>query len=694
MSNFLPQAAKDFVISSPASRGLCSNCAKYNWAYHLTRHIPNTERDALFQYEDSVVRETRNSGEAFFGLHTRKWRIVPGHDAPYSGSYNVSEDDQTWISLEYGGGISVQKPNPLGSSVNNCSVCDLVIRAARKQGLQLQSVNRVDCVFSKPMEKESMDSFVWGLELRVEGRIEPYWASMTLLGDEETAAFMRPNPHPTQIDLKILRRWWMECDYGLNHHESRPSIWSPLAHNNFATAAERFRVVDVRTARVVRQSPNSSFIALSYVWGGSSHFRLSKRDLIVPENGEKFAQLDRLALPRTIQDAMYVVESLGAQYLWVDALCIVQDDPEDLKININNMNHIYSAAQLTIIAASGPNADTGLPGIYAGTRLLDPLSSSIESIQVTENEPELDLDKTVWGTRGWTYQEYVLSHRTLIFANQRVFYECNAGIKCESRPNKVWKGAKKVRFEQFEGVFGHFRTYARHVEGYNRRTLTYDSDVLNAFSAILSEYSLQDSLKKFCWGLPLRDFTQALLWHIRNFHLTPREFQPLRRRKRDDLPSNGRLFPSWSWIGWAGDITYYTLSRAYKITQAVTWPWEPGYADNASAPIASNPFESGILSILVELASMHIGNQGNFGRDYYALFDDARLNQGSVDCFLLGSYSYADKDKAEGEYNQLRHLVLAVELHENGIYHRIGFIRTTESHWQSLERRDEYILLG
>ncbi|PVH97917.1 hypothetical protein DM02DRAFT_500578, partial [Periconia macrospinosa] len=64
-------------------------------------------------------------------------------------------------------------------------------------------------------------------------------------------------------------------------------------------------------------------------------------------------------LPRTIRDAMYVVELLEERYLWVDCLCIVQDDVDGLKGIIHSIDHIFSAAQLTIIAASGADANTG-----------------------------------------------------------------------------------------------------------------------------------------------------------------------------------------------------------------------------------------------------------------------------------------------------------------------------------------------
>ena len=63
---------------------------------------------------------------------------------------------------------------------------------------------------------------------------------------------------------------------------------------------------------------------------------------------------------------MFVVASIGETYLWVDSLCIIQDDLEDLRHNLREMHRIYSHANLTIAATYGDNADAGIPGLHAG----------------------------------------------------------------------------------------------------------------------------------------------------------------------------------------------------------------------------------------------------------------------------------------------------------------------------------------
>jgi len=66
---------------------------------------------------------------------------------------------------------------------------------------------------------------------------------------------------------------------------------------------------------------------------------------------------------QVIQDAMKITKELGMKYLWVDVLCVMQDDPEAQKVDIQNMYWIYTNANLTIVAAGGGTANDGIGGI-------------------------------------------------------------------------------------------------------------------------------------------------------------------------------------------------------------------------------------------------------------------------------------------------------------------------------------------
>ncbi|KAH8717065.1 heterokaryon incompatibility protein-domain-containing protein [Phaeosphaeriaceae sp. PMI808] len=131
----------------------------------------------------------------------------------------------------------------------------------------------------------------------------------------------------------------------------------------------KLRVVDVITDRVVPAPTGCEYVVLSYVWGGAVPFTLESVDIAYEPTQTRtfensYSTLQRQNLPQTIQDAMFVTSAIGERYLWADCLCIVQDDLEELQRNINCMDYIFSAAKLTIIAATGDNANAGLPGIH------------------------------------------------------------------------------------------------------------------------------------------------------------------------------------------------------------------------------------------------------------------------------------------------------------------------------------------
>lgn len=115
-----------------------------------------------------------------------------------------------------------------------------------------------------------------------------------------------------------------------------------------------------------QSGPKPRSIALTYVWGekemGFKLPRTLKPAVHTDGNGVEVIDLPA-ALPRTVRDALEVTRSLGSTYLWVDSLCIIQDDDEDRQNLINMMDEIYKNASLTVAAGSSLHTDWGLPGI-------------------------------------------------------------------------------------------------------------------------------------------------------------------------------------------------------------------------------------------------------------------------------------------------------------------------------------------
>ncbi|PVH81145.1 HET-domain-containing protein, partial [Cadophora sp. DSE1049] len=185
-------------------------------------------------------------------------------------------------------------------------------------------------------------------------------------------------------------------------------------------SARFFRLIDCSKRAVVEAPPESPYVALSYVWGASKHDSPSVPDaeLQWPSALEK--------LPRTIDDCIQATLSFGIRYLWIDRYCINQADPEAKMNQVSRMDMIYANATLTIIAAAGNGPDFGLPGVNKTKRSSQPsLRIGDITLASTLPSPRSSLQGSTWASRGWTYQEGLLSKRRLIFTHQQTYFECN-----------------------------------------------------------------------------------------------------------------------------------------------------------------------------------------------------------------------------------------------------------------------------
>jgi hypothetical protein len=135
---------------------------------------------------------------------------------------------------------------------------------------------------------------------------------------------------------------------------------------------------------------------------------------------------------------MGLVNLLGLRYLWVDRLCIVQDDLANKTAQINSMGYIYGGAYLTIVANAGYDANHGLKGIRGISAAKAESDFSIEKRQNANAKDVLHgqsrqrhhhlVAQSTWNERGWTLQELVFSPRALFYHENTVTWECHCAI--------------------------------------------------------------------------------------------------------------------------------------------------------------------------------------------------------------------------------------------------------------------------
>ena len=259
-------------------------------------------------------------------------------------------------------------------------------------------------------------------------------------------------------------------------------------------------------------------------------------------------------LPRTIRDAMTLTALLGERYLWVDALCIIQDHPEK-DAQLQAMDKVYSEAAWSLVAASATSANSCLPRfqiLNTSPQEAEQHTAIIQGKEFAVVLPDLmtSLENSTWNTRAWTYQEGVLSSRLLLFCKDQVYFNCFHGYTyCEdvsfeqSHQNRTGESQISGQIFVTDGQTN-FEIYSEAVSTYSARNISFHEDALKAFSGVLSV--LKSSFRgEFLYGLPATELDQALLCYPSS---------SIYRRLSAD---GGELFPSWTWAGWVGEVRYW-----------------------------------------------------------------------------------------------------------------------------------------
>ncbi|KAH7122756.1 heterokaryon incompatibility protein-domain-containing protein, partial [Dendryphion nanum] len=305
-----------------------------------------------------------------------------------------------------------------------------------------------------------------------------------------------------QQDYECISRWLADC------HENHVSTCPP----HTAQRSIQLSFIDCHNAVVVLTPFDASYLALSYVWDVPTHLGVGNT-----------SHQTLLNAPMVIKDAMEVTIRLGYQYLWVDRYCINQDDAEEKYRQINHMNYIYAGAEVTIVAAADMSIVGGLQGVSSRTNSLDSGFRLGPYLHTLVPVPRLAIKRSKWNSRGWTYQEAVLSPRKLVFTTHHIYMQCNGkhafvshspnGQKYTFPPHDNFTGQFKnhqvamMALESNPYPESHFgRTnvelFNSHIKEYVVRELSFESDRFNAIRGVLSHFETQHPPVFQIYGLP------------------------------------------------------------------------------------------------------------------------------------------------------------------------------------------------
>jgi hypothetical protein len=341
------------------------------------------------------------------------------------------------------------------------------------------------------------------------------------------------------------------------------------SHTKYGISFVPTRLIDLmdpQTPRLVvsaAQSPHNDldgrgikYAALSYCWGSAS----DTRSMLKTEKSSMKSRTTGIALsemPKVFQDTIALCKKLSIRYLWIDALCIVQDDRLDWEQEGSQMGKVYENAFVTVVPLAAHTCNEGFlqrsqetveiqfqstvrPDIDGKFYLRHVPQFNIEDKWHFFGLESIELSSSTWSKRGWTFQEDTLSTRILYFGQTMMFYECEHWERLEFDDRRHFQSRSTFKTESWQHHhLVPYETWETAVSLFSGRKFTYPEDKFPAISA-LAEGFAEASKDEYIAGLWRGALLRGLLWHV-----TP---QTEWENFLADLKTPHRyIAPSWSW---------------------------------------------------------------------------------------------------------------------------------------------------
>jgi hypothetical protein len=425
----------------------------------------------------------------------------------------------------------------------------------------------------------------------------------------------RPNEatQPHQLDIKISSDLYRHFGTHRNHHSGSKSAidlamsWSTHCASFHPECSRRkqehelpTRVIDIALGGkepsdfqdvrlILTNGLRGHYASLSHRWSSTTkQFCTTKNNF---QQHMKCMPLERL--PRTFRESIILCRQFDIRYLWIDCLCIIQDDNEDWQKECEKMSDIFENSYLTISALQARDSDGGLFQLREQDTRRAYLRSQ-EGILLGLRQEGYNLASDVrlssTGSRGRILQEKILSPALLHFGNWQMHWECQSATISENRANVQIPGSgplKNVLHEvQRVGCHsyprGHFIAWNMIIQHYSHMDFTLEYDRLPAILGLAQRFQ-QSYRSTFVAGLWLEDLHRGLLWNRSN-----------RKAKRvkdgwrfQTTHTKCATAPSWSWIPTSSNNN-------------VRFEWDEDFPDSSSPVFLATRLQSDTDAELVD----------------------------------------------------------------------------------------------
>jgi hypothetical protein len=392
------------------------------------------------------------------------------------------------------------------------------------------------------------------------------------------------------------------------------------------------RLLDLRnitsgTWRICVPSEDSTsvvaYATISYCWGAMPFLKLTQQLLPDFRAGQPVSQL-----PQVFQDAIMVTKHLGLQYIWIDALCIIQDSEEDFKNEAAKMAEVYSNTVINIIAAACQSPFESLfkardlRSCHVGrfwpswdtTDSFFATLHSVDSIMEIESIKR-DFENASTSRRGWILQERILPSRRLYFFRTQLYYVCRSSEACEVFPDVVPDRLKSYSEthdlplpSQQQSPFHNWNFLA---EEYSKCSLTYPGDKIIALSGLVRAFQIATG-DDYVAGLWKSQLPWTLGWSGSAYS----------HRRRSALD----IAPTWSWLSIEGEInlgdTGLLCTHKTAICDILDVSVVPAHA------ISTNTVVLGVLTLRAPLFLVCVAVDGSLNTPFFSedLVETARFS--------------------------------------------------------------------
>jgi hypothetical protein len=395
--------------------------------------------------------------------------------------------------------------------------------------------------------------------------------------------------------LETVKKWITTCD---EEHDCMKET-GPGPGVNLPKQLIDVRIHPARLYETFDTDHGMRYACLSHCWGKPSSQGGPPTAMLrtTPSTFKAYCEaIPWTDMPRTFQDAVSFTRKLDIAFLWIDSLCIVQDefDKTDWQEQSANMAKIYRQAYITLAATAAQDAGGGcytpkdVPHLHqAGPPLaVIQYRDGTRRDLFARREFNHDMSSLPLLQRGWVYQERLLSPRVLHFVGEELVWECNQNVSCECRGDDLEDKFDRMRI--FDPEYVVVGPHCRHsapldlwyqiVSDYTALSLTKASDVFPALSGIAKEFAKKIG-GEYVAGMWKSTLVPNMLWYFQE-------------EEEETIDSNHETqswrAPSWSWASREQQTDFRVLPTTKELAEVTSVECLPTGIDPAGELVSAS----------------------------------------------------------------------------------------------------------